>query len=106
MTQIMVTLKKVIGIVTVIWARSKNITATNETVTNVASVIVSQNHDRHTVIIQNLGPGNSIYIGASGVTHSTGYRIVPGGERELDKTTAAIYAITQTGSADVRILEM
>lgn len=81
--------------------------ATNQTISNTASQIASTAlTDRRRITIQNLGT-KPIYIGENGsVTDNTGVRVSRGASIEiLAKDTATLFAITPSGTADVRILE-
>lgn len=62
--------------------------------------------DRRNITIQNLGT-RPIFIGSSNaVTNGDGVRLARGASMEVKaKDTAQLWAITQSGSADVRILE-
>lgn len=83
-----------------------NIKHSNQTVNNTASQLASTPlANRSKMIVQNLG-SKEIYIGSSTVTASTGVKIPSGGNVELPyNASVALYAITPSGSADVRILE-
>ena len=59
---------------------------------------------RQSVVIQNNG-ANDIYLGGSGVTVATGLKVpANGGNMTIDKTTAALYAISAVAGNDVRVL--
>lgn len=61
--------------------------------------------NRKSLIVQNLG-SKDIYIGDSGVTSANGVKISAGANAELKFDSAvALYAVTPTGTSDVRILE-
>lgn len=70
-----------------------------------AAVLVAQNLTRKSLVIQNLGTSD-IFIGGAGVTVANGLRIKGnGGEFVVDKSTAAIYAISAAAGQDVRLFE-
>ncbi|MGE5476167.1 MAG: hypothetical protein ACM3Q1_05900 [Bacteroidales bacterium] len=59
---------------------------------------------RQSVVIQNVGAAD-MYIGGSSVTAATGLRIAAnGGSYVVDKCTAAVWAITQAGAAEARVM--
>ncbi|MCL6577989.1 MAG: hypothetical protein K6T73_01200 [Candidatus Bathyarchaeota archaeon] len=83
---------------------SSSITADQVVVGESATVIVQANANRRSVIIRNQG-STDMYIGGSEVTSSTGLLIKPDEAIVLDRTTAAIYGSTLSGSTTVGYLE-
>lgn len=73
-------------------------------VTNSATLIKAATSGRQSISIQNLGAAD-MFIGNASVTTSTGLKVANGETYVIDKTTAAIYGITASGTADVRYLE-
>lgn len=66
--------------------------------------IAAASSTRQSIVIQNLGAVD-VYVGGQGVTSASGLQVPKqGGSLVIDKTTAAIYAIAASGSADVRVL--
>ena len=49
--------------------------------------------------------GSTIYIGASGVSSSTGYALPTGTTIDLTKSTSALYCATSTGTAVLSTLQ-
>lgn len=82
-------------------------TAVNISVTNTATQLwASALSNRKKILIQNLS-NKAIYVGASGVADTTGIRIAAGGNWEFEAGPAIdLYAITSSGSADVRLWEL
>lgn len=81
--------------------------ATAQTVTSTASQLAATSlTDRSRITVQNLGV-KEIYVGeANTVTTSTGVRIARGASAEFDASaTATLWAITPSGTADVRLME-
>lgn len=58
---------------------------------------------RQSVTIQNISGSKDVYLGPSGVTTATGFWLAPYGIFTFDKTTAAIYGITVSGTCEVRV---
>ena len=85
-------------------ASGGSIDADAVSVTSTAGVVVAANASRKSVIIQNLGSA-PIFIGGSTVADSDGLKVDPGQSLTVDNTTAAIYGVTASGTADVRYLE-
>lgn len=80
-------------------------TPTQVSVTNSATLIAAANVNRTRLTITTMGT-TPVYLGASGVTSSTG-DFLPGilGFPKLIRTTAAIYGITASGSQSVSVFE-
>lgn len=79
------------------------VAASAVTVGTSAVALTAADSSRYSVIIQNLGAAD-IYIGPSGVTTSSGLKVVAaGGAITLDKQTAAIYGISGSAGNDVRV---
>ncbi len=83
-----------------------NIKHSKQTVNNTASQLAATAlANRSKILVQNLG-SKDIFIGTSTVTAATGVKIPSGGNVELPyNASVALYAITSSGNADVRILE-
>ena len=61
---------------------------------------------RKKILIQNVS-SKAIYVGNSGVTVATGIKVAAGASAEFDAGPAInLYAITASGAADVRIMEI
>ena len=74
--------------------------------TSAEAVVASALSGRRRLLIQNLG-ASAVFLGDSAVTTSTGIRVSAGSNVELELgSSAALYAVCQAGTADVRILEM
>ena len=69
-----------------------------------ATVIKAANASRGAILIRNNGSQN-IWIGPSGVTTSTGYKLAPLKMIYL-RDKSAIYGIVASGTCDVRYLEV
>jgi hypothetical protein len=78
----------------------------NQTVNTTASQLAATPlASRKKMIVQNLG-SKDVYIGTSTVTATTGVKIPSGGNVELPyNASVALYGITASGTADIRILE-
>ncbi|NIB44750.1 hypothetical protein HBA55_34540 [Pseudomaricurvus alkylphenolicus] len=69
-----------------------------------ATLVVAENLGRGRCLLQNLG-GSDCYVGnSSGVTTANGIKLVADGTMEVSFDDT-VYAITATGTADVRYLE-
>lgn len=77
----------------------------NSITTTAELLVASPLAARTSVLIQNLG-NQAVFLGDSGVTSATGIRIPAGANVELALGPVGIYAITSTGTADVRVLEL
>lgn len=74
--------------------------------TTTASEIVAANSSRKSVSIYNAGT-QIVYLGlTSGVTASNGWPLVPSASLSDDVSTDAWYAITASGTGDLRIIEV
>ena len=73
------------------------------TATSTATVVKALNTSRKSLLVLNNG-SSTAYIGLSGVTTSTGYKLNTG-DSYLFYTTEAVYAITASTSTDIRYLE-
>lgn len=60
---------------------------------------------RQKIIVQNTS-NNDIYVGATGVTTSTGIRVAKGATLELDIGEIVLYAIAGSAGNNVRVLEV
>jgi hypothetical protein len=73
-------------------------------VNNSATLVRAENLGRGRCLLQNLG-GSDIYVGSStGVTTANGIKVVADGTMEISFDDT-VYAITPSGTADVRYLE-
>lgn len=81
--------------------------ASQVTVDTSADLLVASNSSRKALGIINTG-SVTVYIGASGVTASTGWPVAAGAQFTMDTlvSTAAIYGITASSSAVVAVLEL
>lgn len=68
------------------------------------TLLVAENLRRQTVMIFNVAGGADIYFGPADVEDTTGILLPAGAAVSVD-TTAAIYAITESGTATVNVLE-
>lgn len=80
-------------------------TFTDPAPTNVASSVLAANTSRKSALIQNVG-SVTVFLGASGVTTSTGLQLDPGASLEDNTSTDAWYGITASGTGDLRICEV
>lgn len=71
--------------------------------TSSASQIVAADVTRKSVFIQNVGSVD-VYLGASGVTTSTGILLAAGASCTDRESTDAWYAVTASGTADLRVM--
>lgn len=83
------------------------VAAAAQTINTTASQLAaSPLANRRLLLVQNRGD-KSIFVGPTGVTTASGVEVPKGGSIELDAgPTVAVFAITATGTADVRVLEM
>lgn len=79
---------------------STTIATGQATLSTTASQVVASNSARHTTSIRNLDASISIYIGAAGVTSSTGH-LIKAGEAFTVVSTAAVYAVAASGTPAV-----
>lgn len=74
--------------------------------TTATNLVASALSARKYLFVQNLG-NRSIYLGASGVTTSSGFRLSPGAVMDARIGAAvSLYGITDSGTQDVRHLEL
>lgn len=73
------------------------------TVGTSAVVVAAASSSRQSVVIQNKG-SVPIYLGGSAVTTATGIEVAAGAAFTIDKTTAAVYAISGSAGQDVRVM--
>lgn len=85
---------------------SSSIATAQVSVTGSATLIAAARSTRVSVMVTQLASGTDIYIGASGVATNTG-TLLPGikGASITIPTTAAIYGIVASGSANVSVIE-
>lgn len=81
-------------------------TFTDPAPTSSASSIVAANSSRKSVTIHNAGSVTVYLGGTSGVTTSNGIPLGAGETLSDDSSTDAWYAITASGTADLRIVEV
>ena len=77
-------------------------------ITTEAKVIAAANANRKALLIYNVGSVD-VFFGLGGVTAATGIPLKVGGSLGLGPafiTDQAIYGITATGTADLRVLEV
>lgn len=75
-------------------------------VSDSATEVVAANADRKLVIIQNLGAA-TVYLGEdSSVTTTSGIELVTGAVLTDEHSADAWYGITESGSADLRVVEV
>ncbi len=80
--------------------------AAKVTVAQTAVELTASLPRRRKVYIKSVDGNPDVYIGGSGVDADDGYLIVAKGEIWLDITPGAqVFGITDTGTADVRVLE-
>lgn len=70
-----------------------------------ADLLLAANADRKVAIIQNAGTVDC-YIGPSGVTTSSGLKLVAGASFVDDSSVSAWYGVTAASTADVRVCEV
>lgn len=78
---------------------------TDPTCDTTADLLLAANASRKVAIIQNAGSVDC-YIGPSGVTTSSGLKLVAGASFVDDLSTSAWYGITTSGTADIRVCEV
>lgn len=87
-------------------ANSAMVSTAKAVSTTSGALLASEQAGRKYLIAQNLG-NRSIYVGASGVTTSTGIRLSSGSSIELRIGAAqSLHAVTDSGTQDTRILEV
>jgi hypothetical protein len=72
--------------------------------TTSATLVIAANANRKAVTVKNAGTVDC-YIGGSGVTTALGSPLLAGESFRTERSTAALYAITASGTADLRVLE-
>jgi hypothetical protein len=83
-----------------------NYSNTAITVTDTEVELTTGLSNKKTIIIYNMDSDNTIYIGKTGVSDSTGFPIKPDSDRAFD-CSADMFAICSSGeTADVRIIEL
>ena len=83
------------------------VNATTPTLVNYENYGIQEANKMH-VIIKNVNPDHSVYIGDKNVTSSGGsLEITKGSTFEIDLTNAdALYCITETGSFQITIIKV
>jgi hypothetical protein len=71
-----------------------------------ATLIVSARSSRDELIIGNTGAANNLYVGNSGVTTATGYKLVPGAFLPISESSAAVYVIADNATSSVSWYEV
>lgn len=89
--------------ISVVETGAANLSNGNQSVTTSATNITGTNATRRSVTLKNLG-GAVCYLGATGVTTTTGVPLEVGESISID-TTAAVFGITAAGTADVRYIQ-
>lgn len=79
---------------------------TNTADKTAATLIVAARTARDELIVGNTGPANNIYVGASGVTTATGYKLIPGAQIRLDEYSGAVYVIADNATSSVSWFEV
>jgi hypothetical protein len=80
--------------------------AATSVTTTATNLVASPLSNRKYLFVQNTG-NRSIYLGGSGVTTATGFRLSPGATMDARIGAAvSLYAITDSGSQDVRNLQL
>lgn len=81
------------------------IAATRHNVTTVAAQVFAADADRVDVTVKNLGT-QTAYLGALGVTNSTGYPLEEGESLSLGRFGGALYAVTSTSTAELSVVTL
>lgn len=81
----------------VIVAGTASITTAQRTLSTSASVVLAADNGRHSALIRNLDTTISIYVGATGVTSTTGM-LLKAGESITITSKAALYAVAASGT--------
>jgi len=74
-------------------------------VTNAATLIIAANTSRQGVVITNTSTTVTVFVGASGVTATTGQALLPGNSLTAP-ATSAFYGITAASTATVSFMEV
>jgi hypothetical protein len=75
-------------------------------VSTTAVEVVAANTDRQSALLQNTGP-EAVYVGFdSSVTAANGVEIAAGGTYADETYSGALYAITSSGTTDIRFQEV
>lgn len=76
------------------------------TVGTSAVLVLASNATRQKALVQSdQGNSGQIFVGPSGVAATDGIELSPGESLEIDGTTAAVYAISDTAAQTVRVME-
>lgn len=71
-------------------------------------VVTTPEEDRTRIIIQNVHPSGNLFVGLSGVTTSTGYKLVPGATLDIPTNDTTLLYVISDAAANamaVRIIE-
>jgi hypothetical protein len=79
---------------------------TNTADKTTATLLLSGRSSRDELLIGNTGAANNIYVGASGVTTSTGYKLIPGATLKLDDYNGPVYVIADNAASSVSWFEV
>ena len=80
-------------------------------VDDTATLVVPANTVRKSVVVRNMDPANTVYVGVAGVTDASGFPLLPGADAgeafRFEDYNSDVYAICAAGeSADVRFIEV
>ena len=73
-------------------------------VSSTATKLADHDPTRVALLVTNVGSG-MVFLGKAGVTPSTGFPVASGGTIRLE-TTAEVWVVTATGTANVHILSL
>jgi hypothetical protein len=83
---------------------SSALAQTAVSVTSSATLVIAASSSREALSIQNLGASDVYLGGTSAVTTSTGTKLIAGQQLPFGDFGGALYGITTSGTADVRVL--
>ena len=81
------------------------ITPTDISLSTSRSVVANSDSDRRSVIVQNLDDTENVRVGDTNIGSSRGIRLGPGESITLE-TTDTVYAIAESGTPSVAVLEI
>jgi hypothetical protein len=79
---------------------------TNTADKTAATLIVAARTARDFVVVGNTGAANNLYVGPSGVTTSTGYKLIPGAYLPPMTFDGAVYVIADNATSSVSWYEV
>lgn len=79
---------------------------TNTADKTTAVLLIAARTARDELIISNTGAANNVYVGTTGVTTATGYKLIPGAVIRFDEYNGPVYVIADNATSSVSWFEV